>query len=164
MVSNAPVLAAPLPVRPQPQPCPSKWYGMVWCPSYPLAGLGGGPQSLRPSGGSWSLDRAPAEHGGGQHAPTGSVPSALVQRRVSFPQAPAVAELRDCAISLCHELRSPSSARRRAARPPSALSVLTVEADQLPLELAREVVPVGVCPRSSSAARCVDPRPELLLN
>jgi hypothetical protein len=33
-----------------------------------------------------------------------------------------------------------------------------VEADQL--ELAREVVPVGVCP--SSAARCVDPRCEEL--
>jgi hypothetical protein len=40
----------------------------------------------------WQLDRAPAEH-----AQTESVPSALVQRWVSFPhspQAPAVAELR----------------------------------------------------------------------
>jgi hypothetical protein len=33
-------------------------------------------------------------------------------------QAPAVAELRACAISLCLELRPPSSARRRAAWPP----------------------------------------------
>jgi hypothetical protein len=46
----------------------------------------------------WWLDRAPAEH-----AQTESVPSALVHRWVSFPQgqAPAVAELRACAISLC---------------------------------------------------------------
>jgi hypothetical protein len=44
----------------------------------------------------WQLDRVPAEH-----AQTESVPSALVRRWVSFPQgqAPAVAELRACAIS-----------------------------------------------------------------
>jgi hypothetical protein len=49
---------------------------------------------------------------------TESVPSALVRRWVSFPQAPAVAELRACAISLCLELQPPSSTRRRAAQPP----------------------------------------------
>jgi hypothetical protein len=62
----------------------------------------------------WHLDRAPAE----QYAQTESVPSALLRRWVSFPQAPAVAEQRACAISLCLELRPPSSARRRAARQP----------------------------------------------
>jgi hypothetical protein len=63
----------------------------------------------------WQLDQAPAEH-----AQTESVPSALVRRWVSFPQgqAPAVAELRTCAISLCLERQPPSSARRQAARPP----------------------------------------------
>jgi hypothetical protein len=62
----------------------------------------------------WQLDQAPAEH-----AQTESVPSALVRRWVSFPQAPAVAELRACAISLCLlELRAAGCgppARRDAA-------------------------------------------------
>jgi hypothetical protein len=68
-------------------------YGMVWygAPPTPLD---------RNLATKWWQDRAPAEH-----AQTESVPSALVRRWVSFPQgqAPAVAELRACAISLCLE-------------------------------------------------------------
>jgi hypothetical protein len=71
-----------------------EWYGMVWYGAPPT------PWTAIAATRWWQLDRAPAEH-----AQTVSVPSALVRRWVSFPQgqAPAVAELRACAISLCLE-------------------------------------------------------------
>jgi hypothetical protein len=83
------------------------WYGMVW--------YGAPPTSWAAIDATrwWQLDQAPAEH-----AQTESVPSALVRRWVLLPRAPAVAELRACAISHCLELRPPSSARRLAAQPP----------------------------------------------
>jgi hypothetical protein len=120
------------------------WYGMAWCPSYPL---GRKSQSMQPDdGGSWT--RAPTEH-----AQTVSVPSALVRygfrfhRRQRWPS---------CELAPFLFVLSCSPPARRDAelhgRP------VGVEADQL--ELALEVVPVGVCP--SSAARCVSPQREEL--
>jgi hypothetical protein len=96
----------------------------------------------------WLLDRVPTEH-----TQTESVPSALVRRWVSFPQghSPAVLSRAARLAPFLSVLSGSSPAQRDAelhGRP------VCVEADQL--ELAREIVPVGVS--SSSAARCVDPR------
>jgi hypothetical protein len=62
--------------------------------------------------------RAPAELWDCHDTQTESVPSALVRRWGSFPQAPAVAKPRARARSLCLERQPPSSARRRTERPP----------------------------------------------
>jgi hypothetical protein len=101
--------------------------------SYPAGGMvwyGAPPTSWAAIGTIrwWHLDRAPAElccilpvNGclAKPSAQTQSVPSALVRRWVSFPQAPAAAELRACAISLCLERRPPS--RQQPAQQDAAL-------------------------------------------
>jgi hypothetical protein len=67
----------------------------------------------------WHLDRATAELRvlpgclAERSAQTESVPSALVERWVSFPRVPAVGELRACATSLCESVLSCGSPARR---------------------------------------------------
>jgi hypothetical protein len=101
------------------------------------------------------LERAPTEHA--QTAE--SVPSALVRRWVSFPQAPAVAELRACAVTelelapFLFVLSCSPPARRDAAlhgRP------VGVEADHL--ELARDYSVREVVPSRSVPVLCSEVR------
>jgi hypothetical protein len=127
-----------------------RWYYGTSMVTLPPTCTRPGPQLLRPSDCIWTGRRLSA--GYCQVAWQSPVlrlsPFRLrlfgLRRWVSFPRAPAVAELRACAI--LSVLSGSPPAQRDAelhGRP------VGVEADQL--ELAREVVPVGVCP--SSAAR-----------
>jgi hypothetical protein len=101
----------------------------------------------------WHLDRAPAELWllpgclAEPNAQTESVPSALVRRWVSFPQAQAVAELRACVISLCLERQPPSSALGETPSCTAALSMLNLKPISWSsrVRLCRKESLTGVC-------------------